>query len=269
MRYDAPDAPTAPDSSEEDEWALHVVDVSDDADAPAARAGLTPLDDFILGAHDVSFADTDALADYVYERAGSEVVLYVYRASSDSVRTLPIFIPEGGTLGASVANGRMHTLPHTDTEGVGEDGGCVGVGSGMGGMAARTMNEFLGAGASVAAQKQPQQAQQAATGWDTAGWEGGVGGAGALPQPPVGAQGYLAPPSMGAGSGVGAAGAAAAAAPPAALFQAAARMPHQLQRGASAAGGSGAPASPFAAASPYAPPAAVAAGAPLGGWAPL
>ncbi len=72
---------------------------------------------------DISFDGVDALCDYVYAHAGSPLVLYIYRASSDTVRTLTVDVPEGGSLGVSVMSGVLHRLPNRDTDGVSLDGG--------------------------------------------------------------------------------------------------------------------------------------------------
>jgi hypothetical protein len=137
VRFDAVDAPGAPEEGDDDAWALHVVEVEEGS--PAALAGLRALDDWILGAHDTSFADISALTDYVSEFSGASIILYVYRSSTDAVFTRLINLPEGGGLGVSVANGRLHTLPNRDSDGLCEDGGRV-----DDGLVTRDLREFLG-----------------------------------------------------------------------------------------------------------------------------
>ena len=164
VRYDAVDAPGAPDDGEDEEWALHVVSV--DESSPAAQAGLVAMDDFILGSHDLAFADMAALSDYIYRCAGEEVILYLYRSSCDTVFTRLISIPESGVLGVELASGRLHALPNRETDGFSEDGGRVegdssssaGAGAGLGaaleshntsGIERRVMEEFLANGGSA------------------------------------------------------------------------------------------------------------------------
>jgi hypothetical protein len=154
VRFDAVDAPGAPEEGEDEEWAMHVVGV--DEGSPAAGAGVAAFDDFILGSHDIAFADMAALTDYIYRCAGEDVILYLYRASCDAVYTRLISIPDSGSLGVEVAAGRLHSLPNRETDGVCEDGGRVeeggeegysaaGAGAGAAGAVdRRAMGDFLG-----------------------------------------------------------------------------------------------------------------------------
>ena len=145
VRFDAVDAPGAPEDAEDEEWAMHVVGV--DEGSPAAAAGILAYDDFILGSHDIAFADMAALTDYIYKCAGEDIILYLYRASCDAVYTRRISIPDSGSLGVEVASGRLHSLPNRETDGVCEDGGRVeGEEEGLGGVDRRSMGDFLSRG---------------------------------------------------------------------------------------------------------------------------
>ena len=120
VRFDAVDVPGAPSDEDGDEWGLHVVEV--EPDSVGAAIGLVAIDDFILGSVDRAFADVDAFSEYVYARRGP-MVLYVYRASTDAVRTLEVELADGDVLGISVANGVFHKLPNRDTDGISIDQG--------------------------------------------------------------------------------------------------------------------------------------------------
>jgi hypothetical protein len=121
-----------------------VIDVEEGS--PAFHAGLTPFDDYILGSHDIGFSDISALTDYVYRYAGEDVILYFYRASCDAVFTRAVRIPEGGSLGVEVANGRLHCLPNRETDGSCDDGGRVDYTDGDAGIDRRNLADFLQGG---------------------------------------------------------------------------------------------------------------------------
>ncbi len=103
---------------------LHIVEVL--PRSPAASAGLVGGDEYILGAIDALFETPEDFAGYIAYKTGSEVVFYIYNATRDSVRQVPLTIPQGGWeggrpgIGVSVAAGQLHSLPEVTTLGVNE-----------------------------------------------------------------------------------------------------------------------------------------------------
>lgn len=105
-----------------EEKLLRVVDVK--PGSPAAKAGLTPKIDYLLGTTMESFEDEDVLADVLYENEDQVLEIYVYNTETDVVRVVTI-IPTlkwggEGLLGAEVGRGYLHVLPKScrDTLGI-------------------------------------------------------------------------------------------------------------------------------------------------------
>lgn len=92
---------------------LRVVSVQ--SDSPAAKAGLKPLTDYLLGTTMESFENEDVLGDVLYENEDQVLEIYVYNSETDVVRVVTI-VPSlkwggGGLLGAEVGRGYLHGLP--------------------------------------------------------------------------------------------------------------------------------------------------------------
>eukprot|EP01138_Halocafeteria_seosinensis_P013390 gb/GECG01013676.1/.p1 GENE.gb/GECG01013676.1/~~gb/GECG01013676.1/.p1 ORF type:complete len:500 (+),score=90.12 gb/GECG01013676.1/:1-1500(+) len=112
------------DFEEDTESVLHLTHVVDGS--PADMAGLVPGDDYILGAREASFSSVDEFSDYIFQKAGEPVTLYIYSRSRDAVREQSLFIttrewmPGQTGLGCQVAQGKLHHLPNRDTLGINE-----------------------------------------------------------------------------------------------------------------------------------------------------
>lgn len=83
--------------------------------SPAAKAGLKPETDYLLGTTMESFENEDVLGDVLYENENHVLEIYVYNSETDVVRVVTI-VPSlkwggGGLLGAEVGRGYLHGLP--------------------------------------------------------------------------------------------------------------------------------------------------------------
>ncbi len=61
-------------------------------DSPADLAGLCGGDDYILAADDSVFECLDDFGDYLVDKEGEQVTLFVYNAARDSVRDVPVLL---------------------------------------------------------------------------------------------------------------------------------------------------------------------------------
>mmetsp|Transcript_8506 Transcript_8506/g.16035 ORF Transcript_8506/g.16035 Transcript_8506/m.16035 type:complete len:343 (-) Transcript_8506:91-1119(-) len=89
--------------------------VSIQSGSPAAKAGLKPETDYLLGTTMESFENEDVLGDVLYENENHVLEIYVYNSETDVVRVVTI-VPSlkwggGGLLGAEVGRGYLHGLP--------------------------------------------------------------------------------------------------------------------------------------------------------------
>jgi len=83
--------------------------------SPAAKSGLKPQTDYLLGTTMESFENEDVLGDVLYENENQVLEIYVYNSETDVVRVVTI-VPSlkwggGGLLGAEVGRGYLHGLP--------------------------------------------------------------------------------------------------------------------------------------------------------------
>jgi len=96
------------------EHVWHVLDVIENS--PAYIAGLQPYVDYIVGATDILFTDSEDFFTLVQANMGKPVCLYVYNVASDTIRIVTL-VPNkdwGGTgsLGCGVGYGYLHRIPH-------------------------------------------------------------------------------------------------------------------------------------------------------------
>jgi hypothetical protein len=98
-----------------DERLIRVLSV--EPQSPAAIAGLVPQQDYLLGTVGSSLDDTQALANLLLLHVDQVIELYVYNTNSDMVRVVPLMPTWSwggkGLLGAEVATGYLHRLPHS------------------------------------------------------------------------------------------------------------------------------------------------------------
>ncbi len=61
-------------------------------DSPADLAGLTAREDYILAADDCVFEGLDEFGDYLADKEGDTISLFVYNSASDTVRDVAIMV---------------------------------------------------------------------------------------------------------------------------------------------------------------------------------
>lgn len=98
-------------------FTYHVLNLNLDQ-GPAARAGLLPDEDYIIGCQDglLATGGETLLQDIVRSRANHDLVLYVYNKIHDCVRPLTVHIGSDGRLGCNVGYGFLHRIPTTQSE---------------------------------------------------------------------------------------------------------------------------------------------------------
>ncbi|CAD7924288.1 unnamed protein product [Amoebophrya sp. A120] len=83
--------------------------------SPAEMAGVTPNEDFLLGAEGTLFRDLDDLVELVQRFKGKCVSMYVYNVLSDDTRVVPIVPSDAwggrGILGCEFGTGLLHRIP--------------------------------------------------------------------------------------------------------------------------------------------------------------
>jgi hypothetical protein len=94
---------------------LRILDVK--PGSPAAKAGLVPNVNYLLGTTMESFENEEVLGDVLYENEDQILEVYVYDTTSDVVRVATL-LPSlkwggGGLLGAEVGKGYLHRLPQS------------------------------------------------------------------------------------------------------------------------------------------------------------
>jgi GRASP55/65 PDZ-like domain len=98
-----------------DERLIRVLSV--EPQSPAAISGLVPQQDYLLGTVGSSLDDTQALANLLLLHVDQVIEFYVYNTNSDMVRIVPLMPTWSwggrGLLGAEVATGYLHRLPHS------------------------------------------------------------------------------------------------------------------------------------------------------------
>ncbi|SCW03013.1 LAFE_0G01024g1_1 [Lachancea fermentati] len=97
-------------------YTYHVLQIHETT-SPAARAGLIPQEDYIIGCQDglLATGGESLLQDIVRSRANQELVLYVFNLVGDCVRPITVRIGGDGRLGCGVGYGYLHRIPVPQT----------------------------------------------------------------------------------------------------------------------------------------------------------
>lgn len=93
-------------------FTYHILSITDNY-GTAARVGLIPQKDYIIGCQDglLSTGGETLLQDILQAKCNQDLVLYVYNSDKDFVRPITVSLNGTGRLGCNVGYGYLHRIP--------------------------------------------------------------------------------------------------------------------------------------------------------------
>ncbi|KAL6947395.1 hypothetical protein ACO0QE_002278 [Hanseniaspora vineae] len=93
-------------------FTYHILSITDNY-GTAARVGLVPQKDYIIGCQDglLSTGGETLLQDILKAKCNQDLVLYVYNSDKDFVRPITVSLNGTGKLGCNVGYGYLHRIP--------------------------------------------------------------------------------------------------------------------------------------------------------------